>query len=137
MTKQKFVSREFYKNYVQKATEFYDEMEDAFSRGHWNACVANAVHAAISSVDALAVQRLGKKNSAESHVEAVVLLDDIKSSDENRKSNLKYEIIELVKMKTPSEYEERLMSKADAERAVNRCKKIYSFILGEIKKGEV
>ncbi len=137
MTKQKIVPRQFYVNHVKKAEEFYAEMEDSFQRDHWNTCVSNAVLTIISIVDAIAIQQLGKKSGSESHVESYLLMDEIRTSDEHRKSNLKYEIIELIKMKTPSQYEERLMSKGDAEKATNRCKKIYSFLLDEIKKREI
>ena len=137
MTNQKFVPRTFYTNYVKKAAEFYDSMEYNFQRQNWDVCVSSAVHASISIVDAIAVQQLGRRSSAQSHVESYFLLNDVKTSDENRKSNLKNDIMDLINLKTPSEYEEKLMSKADAERAVNKCKKVYSFILEEIKKGEI
>lgn len=124
-------------NHVKKAQEFYSEMEDSFSRGHGNVCVSNSVLAIISIVDAIAIQQLGKESSSENHIETAMLLNDIKTSDENRKSNLKYDIIEVIRMKTPSQYEERLMSKGDAEKAVNRCNKIYTFLLEEIKKRDI
>ena len=137
MTREKFVPRTFYSNYVKKAAEFYDSMEYSFSKGNWDACVSSAVHTAISIIDAIAVQQLGRKSSSQNHMEAYFLLIDVKTSDENRKSNLKQDFSDLLGLKTPSEYEEKLLSKADAERAVNKCKKIYSFILEEIKKGEI
>ncbi len=137
MTRQKFVPRHLYPNYVKKGAEFYDSMEYNLQKENWDACVSSAVHTAISIVDAIAVQQLGRKSSAQSHAEAYFLLNDVKTSDENRKSNLKNDLMDLINLKTPAEYEEKLMSKADAERAVNKCKKVYSFILDEIKKGEV
>ena len=137
MTKIKDVRRQFYSNYVKKAEEFYDTMETAFQKQHWDACVSSAVHTVISILDAIAVQQLGKRSSSQNHLQAVLLLNDIKTHDENRKSNLKNGVMELINLKTPSEYGEKLMSRAEAKKAMDICEKVYTFIVGEIKKGEI
>jgi len=134
MTRQKFVQRNLYVNYVKKAEEFYEEMNSAFQKQHWNVCISNAVLATIAIVDAIAIQQLGQKSSSQNHIEAVFLLNEVKTSDENRKSNIKTEIVDLINMKTPSQYSEKLMSKAEATEAVNKCGKIFSFLKAEIER---
>lgn len=136
MTKQKFVPRHLYANYVKKAMQSYESMEMQFQRQYWDACVGSAVHATISIVDAIAVQQLGRRSSSQNHYETVLLLNEIKTSDENRKANLKADIAGIMEMKTPAEYSEKMMSRADAERAMAKCKRIYSFIMEEIQKQE-
>ena len=137
MTRQKIVPRQFYTNYVKKAEQFYGDMEDSFQKQRWDACVSHAVHTVISIVDAIAVQKLGKRSSSGNHIETILFLDEVKTTDENKKSNLKNDIMDLIDLKTPAEYEEKLMSKGDAEKAMHKCKKVYSFILEEIKKAKV
>ncbi len=137
MTREKSVPRNFYKNYLIKAEEFYDSMEYNFEKENWDSCVSSAIHAVICIVDAIAIQQLGRRSSSQSHMETYLLLNDIKTSDENRKSNLKGDLKDLISLKTTSEYEEKLMSRGDAEKSLNKTKKIYSFIVDEIKKMEI
>ncbi|HIG96583.1 TPA: HEPN domain-containing protein [Candidatus Woesearchaeota archaeon] len=137
MTDKKVVLRSLYPNYVKRAEEFCRSMDDSYQRGDWTATVSHAVLTVIAIVDAIAVQKLGRKSSSQNHIEAVFLLNEIKTSDENKKSNMKNEIIGLINMKTPSQYSEKLMNKADAERAVNACNKIILFLKAEIEKGKV
>jgi len=131
------VSREKYVHFRDKAVEYYETMKDAHEKGKYNACVSNAVHCVICSVDAFTVFRLGKKSASQNHAEVVLLLKETRTSDESEKSRLCQKVLQLIEMKTPAEYEDRKMSKAESEKAVSLCEKIHSYILGEIRKAEV
>jgi HEPN domain-containing protein len=133
MTRIKTVSREKYLIFKGKSDEFYSSMNDAFEREHYNACVSNAVHCAISAVDALAVRKIGQKSSEQSHGNSIMLLKEVKTSDEKEKSRICDKIYRLTELKSPSEYQDRCMSKSDATLAVSLCKNIYEFITKELE----
>ena len=49
------VEKQKHRNYLIKADEFFDMMNESFAKRKFNAAVLNAVHCAISSADALTV----------------------------------------------------------------------------------
>jgi len=137
MPRTKEVPKERFKIFKDKAGEFYTSMEDAFDRGNYDACVSNAVHCAICIVDALTVSRLGKKSSAQNHIEAALLLKETKTSDENEKARMLPRLHALLELKTLAEYEDRTMSKSEAEKAIGHCNKVYAFIKRELETNKV
>ena len=134
MTRTKRVSREKYSSFIEKAEQFYEGMNNEFDQGRPNNSVTMAVHCAISWTDAFTVYKLGKKSSSQSHGEAVILLKETKSSDENTKSQICRDLLVLIELKTPAEYEEGILSKADAKKAIYLCKKIRAFFMKELEK---
>ncbi|GEM_PF-2430036 len=141
MTRIKTVSREKYIIFKEKAEAFYEAMLSEFeATKHDNkravSCVSAAVHCAISWIDALAVFKLGRKSSDSNHIAAVVLLKEIKTTNEAEKTRICEDLYYLIEMKTPSEYEDTRISKGDAEDAVHACKKIHNFLKTELEKAE-
>jgi hypothetical protein len=47
--------------YIDKASDFYNGMVDAAARGNWTVAASSAVHCAINSCDAVAVNYHGLK----------------------------------------------------------------------------
>jgi hypothetical protein len=136
MTRTKNVSKEKFTIFRDKAREYYETMKAAYDEGNYSASVANAVHCCICITDAFTVIRLGKKSSAQNHIQAVILLKDARSSNESEKTKVADKLHELIEMKTPAEYEDRKMSKTEAEKAKSLCDKIYSFMKYEIERAE-
>lgn len=137
MTRVKHVSREKYIKYRQKAEQFFEGMQSEYENGRYGTSVTMAVHCAISWVDAFTIFRLGKKSSAQSHVEAITLLKDSRTSNQSEKARICQKLYQLIEMKTPAEYDDTIMSKSDAERAKNLCIKIRVFLRDELKRAEV
>lgn len=121
------VSRDFHKNYIKKAEEFYRCMERSYGMGDWNTCVANAIHCAISSADAMTVFYLGFRHAGEKHHDVLQLIQEIDFDPKEIQSRNK-QLSSLLSIKNRAEYEERLMSKSDAENAKKACKRFYSWI---------
>ena len=120
---------------------FYEAMLSEFEatkHDHKRAvsCVSAAVHCAISWIDALAVFKLGRKSSDSNHIAAVILLKEIKTTNEAEKARICENLYHLIEMKTPSEYEDTRISKGDAEDAVHACKKIHAFLKTELETAE-
>jgi len=136
MTRTKEVSRDRYKVFIERAGQFYESMLHSFSNGDYDACVSSAVHCGISASDALAVLKLGRKSAAQNHFEAVLLLKEAKVSEEAEKSRMCDKLQELLKLKMLAEYEDRSLSKAEAEKAKALCEKVFAFVKKEISTGE-
>ena len=132
MTRMKSVSRDRFAVFWRRSGQYRDSMRGSFSKGAYDACVSHAVHCAISAMDAVTVLRIGKKSSAQNHNEIVLLLKDTKSLNESEKGKIIDSILRLIDMKTLAEYEDKAMSKADAEKAVNHCTKVFDFAKTEI-----
>lgn len=112
-------------NYIQRAEQCSKAMHQAFSAGDWNACVINAIHAAISSADAICVHKLGKRSAGQSHVQAASLLAGIRPETEELKQAVKH-LTNLVGVKTDAEYGERLSTQREAENAVKHAERLLS-----------
>lgn len=136
MARTRDISRERHAYFRDKAAEYYETMRIAHEKGHYDASVCNAVHCVICIIDAFTVMRLGKKSASQNHAEVVLLLKEARASDESEKARICTRILEIIEMKTPAEYEDRLLSKGESERAVSLCEKIYSYIKGEIRRAE-
>lgn len=134
MTRQKSVSRDRYGIFEHRADEYYEMMEEAYKKKKYEVCASNATHCAISSVDALSVLALGRKSSGRNHNEAILLLKEIKATNEEERAKISNCLYELLELKTPVEYGDKETSKATAERAMHLCKKIYLFVTEELDK---
>lgn len=113
------------KNYLQRAEQCSKAMRHAFSSGDWNACVINAIHAAISSADAICVHKLGKRSAGQSHVQAASLLAGIRPETEELRQAVKH-LANLVGVKTDAEYGERLSTQREAENALKHAERLLS-----------
>lgn len=134
MTRVKFVSREKYIIFLKRAEQYRNAMKTSYEHGDYDATVGSAVHCTISVIDAISVLVLGKKSSAQNHNEIVILLNEIKTTDESEKSRVRGFVVQIISMKTLAEYEDNNMSKANAEKTMHLCEKVYVFIDGEIQK---
>lgn len=119
--------------YLQKAEECKNSMEKAFESHEWNACVINAIHAAISSADALCIAKLGERNAGERHEDAVVLFHRIDSGSEDIKRNIRH-LSELLSIKTDAEYGERLFRENDAQVAVKHAERLFMFVKERVQR---
>ncbi len=137
MTRTRIVSRERYKVFMSRAEQFREAMNFSMSNGDFDACVSNAVHCGISASDALTVLKLGKKSAAQNHIEAVILLKEVQTSDDSEKAKVCDRLQELINLKTPAEYDDRAMSKSEAEKAQRLCNKVFDFVKKEMEKAEV
>lgn len=120
-------------NYLQRAEECIGSMTYAFQTGNWNSCLINAVHAAISSADAVCVWKLGMRSASDNHADAGRLLVQIDPANEEVKNAVKH-LSYLLGLKTGAEYGEKLFSKKEAEEAVKHAERIFSYAKSVVKK---
>lgn len=91
-------------------------------REFWDVAVSNAVHAAISMADALAVYHLGLRSAARDHDESIQLLYSLSLDRMELQRNAKH-LTDLLDVKSLAEYEERRMTADDAEAAIKKSKR--------------
>ncbi|MDO9572463.1 MAG: HEPN domain-containing protein [Candidatus Omnitrophota bacterium] len=106
------VSKSDYINYLKKAEEFLSSAQDSLIRGKWNAAGLNAIHAGISSADALLVSLHGIRSTSPKHDDILKLFPSLvkhKGLEENS-SHLRH----LISMKNVVEYDQRLITQGEA-----------------------
>ncbi|MCK5396781.1 MAG: HEPN domain-containing protein [Thermoplasmata archaeon] len=126
------VDRHKFKNYLKKADEHYKAMELSYETGLWTACVVNAIHCAINSIDALTVFYLGFRHAGDRHHDVLQLLLklDIDKKELRSKSQ---QLSNLLSIKNAAEYEERLMDAKDAENARKASDRLYTWVREKLK----
>ncbi|MEK6544721.1 MAG: HEPN domain-containing protein [Elusimicrobiota bacterium] len=113
--KTRSVSRDRHGIYLKKAQEFLRASESALKIGDWNAAGLNAVHAAISSADALLVYYAGVRSSGDSHYDVVGLLrQHIK--DDSLGSKIQT-LSKVLGYKNFTAYEDRELTEAEGKNA--------------------
>jgi len=106
------VSKSDYSNYLKKAAEFHDAMQDSLSKGKWNAVGLNAIHTGISAMDALLVFFHGIRSTSPKHDDIIKLATSLISHRE-MKTNASH-LRNLINMKNIVEYEVRLIDRHEA-----------------------
>ncbi len=120
------VSKYLYMNYLKKADEFFESAKDAHSKGNWNSCVTNSVHAAISSSDSIMIFFKGVRNAGEKREDVISLLRTLDFGEEISKKI--WQLQRLLQIKNAAEYEEKLMSQQDAENALRDAERFLGWV---------
>jgi len=121
------VEKSLYANYLKRAEECFHAAKNSFAAQEWNASTIGAIHAVIAASDAMCVYFLGKRNSSESHNEAAALFKAIKADDEEINTNAN-RIAKVLSIKNMAEYEERLVFRAEAEKALKDCERFLEYV---------
>ena len=125
-SKTRDVAKSFYSNYLKRAEECLHAARIAFDNHEWNSTTINAIHACIAACDAMSVYFLGKRHAGEHHGDAVALFKTI-GSGEDIKTNAN-RIARIIRIKNIAEYEERLITKSEAERVLKNCERFFSYV---------
>jgi len=101
-----------YSNYLKKAVEFHEAMQDSLSKGKWSAVGLNAIHSGISAADALLVFFQGVRSTSPKHDDIIKLMTSMEPHGDVKDgvSHLR----NLVYMKNVVEYEVRLINRDEA-----------------------
>jgi len=92
-----------------------------------DAATISAIHAVIAASDAMCIYFLGKRNAGESHNEAAALFKTIKADDEEISANAN-RIVRMLSIKSMAEYEEGLVFRAGAEKALKDCERFLEYV---------
>ena len=120
------VVKSAYTNYLQKAEECLHAARHSLHIEEWNASAINAIHCCISACDAMCVYFLGKRHSGEEHNDAAGLFKSIKDNEDiNTNAN---RIIRILRTKNMAEYEERLVTRSEAEKTLQDAERLAEFV---------
>ena len=119
-------------NYRRKAREFAATMEGALKDGRWNAAALNAVHAAISAVDAMLAAFAGIRSSDRNHRHIVPLLTDHLGQEGERAAR---HVERVVATKNLVEYEECLITESDAKQMATHVRRLMTLVEDKLGKG--
>lgn len=112
-------------NYLRKAKEFRDVMNQALSEGRPNAAALNAIHSAISAADSLCVHFFGKRSSSKDHADAVLLLRQSFPGAEGLRQAER--LASLLDKKNQVEYEERLFTIPEAANLAKQAERLFDW----------
>lgn len=128
------VSKSDYINYLKKAEEFLSSAQDSLIKGKWNAAGLNAIHAGISSADALLVALHGIRSTSPKHDDILKLLSSLvrhKEIEENI-SHLR----SLISMKSVVEYDQRLITQTEAVSLSKHSERFLGWVKNILPKGQ-
>lgn len=125
--------RSKYRNYIQKAEEFYATANEANEAKHYNAAVVNAIHAVISSADALLIFIKGLRYAGTKHDEAVELFSTIFPGDDELKKNVQ-RFNSVISIKTRAEYMEYLQKPIDSANALRDAERFLNYIKSKLPR---
>jgi len=127
------VDKSLYGNYLKRAEECLHASKNSFVAQEWNAAVINAIHACIAASDAMCIYFLGKRHAGENHEDAAILLKTIKPKDEAVRLNTN-RLARILSIKNMAEYEERLVYKTEAEKALKDCERFVEYVKEALPK---
>ena len=125
------VDKHKYRNYLAKADEFFDIMNESISKRKFNAAVLNAIHCAISSADALTVFYKGVRHAGERHEDVVSLLNTLGLPDMQSKNR---QLLDLLRIKNSAEYEEKLMTETNAADSIKNAERFSKWVKEMLNK---
>lgn len=105
--------------YAAKAAEFAAAATAELAAGRLTAAASLAIHAAISSVDAVCGARLGIRSAGEGHAQVLDLLQRAGSDG----AALEAELRRILPLKNRSQYEPEEVSYGTAGKAVDRAQR--------------
>lgn len=123
-------------NFVKKALECHRAAIQSFARGDWNAAAICSVHSCISACDSLCAHALGLRHAGERHSDSVTLLMSIRPADERYKANAA-RLRRVMDIKNMAEYEERLVFRTEAEKAIKDCERFLAFVIAELPQADI
>ena len=120
------VEKSLYINYLERAKQCMRAAQNSFINQDWTAATINAIHCCIAACDAVCVYFLGRRYAGEDHGNAVKLLMTVNPNDEQIKMNAN-RFIRIIRIKNMAEYEDRLIFKSEAEKALKDCGRFLEY----------
>ena len=129
MARTEVLAKGRFKVYVERSTEFEDQMNRAAKDRAWNSVGLLGVHCVISACDALTVQRTGQRWSGQDHGGVVGMVEELGLPDTD---HVVRQIARVLEAKKRVEYESREFTEREAEdvrQSVSRVTKWVNSLL--------
>ena len=134
MIRTREMNKGLYKNYLQKAQEYYDAMNREFSERRFNSCTLCAIHCGISAADAVTIFFKGVRHAGERHEDVIQLIETLGLDREviQKKSR---QLINLLQVKNQVEYEEKLTTEKGAQIAMKEVERFMGWVKEILPRG--
>jgi len=117
--------------FLTKAKQFCESAVQQLQDGRFDSTVLCAVHAGISTADAVCIGIGGRRSGDPNHLVAAALLEEVgrNSSEYRTKAN---QLRALINQKNRVEYEDKPASRKDAQDAADRCERLVLWATQEL-----
>ena len=122
--------------YLRKAGQFLEEAQEAVAAERHDACLLNAIHAAISAADAVTVVLAGRRSADPDHQRAADLLEETGASHLQAKERVR-QLRALLSRKNAVEYESRRATAREARDSVERATRLYIWAAETVDRARV
>jgi hypothetical protein len=122
--------------YLAKAEQFVEASQGALEAHRYDAGMLNAIHAAISAADGVAVALSGRRSTDPDHQRAVDLLEEVGRGSESIGARVK-QLRGLLSKKNRVEYESRRATAREAAEAVERAVRIVVWARETIQRAKL
>lgn len=126
------VPKSDYINYLKKSGEFLSSAQDSLVKEKWNAAGLSAIHAGISSADALLVSLHGVRSASPKHNDTLKLISSLvrhKGIEENVNH-----LRNLIAMKNIVEYDQRLITQSEATTLAKHAERFFGWVKSILPK---
>lgn len=127
MIKTRNVGKEGYRNYLRKADEYAEAMQEEYAQGRFNTCTLCAIHCGISAADALTIFFKGVRHAGERHEDVVQLIETLDLDKEIIKAKVR-QLLNILTEKNRVEYEEKLTTESGAAMAVKNAERFLFWV---------
>ena len=125
--------RSSYINYLKKAEEFIETMDDCIIKENYDSAALNGIHAVISLIDALLIFNHGVVSASQNHEDAIRLLVElIKTPDIKEKAK---HALAFIRQKTVIEYWDTLTTRNQAIDISKHVNRFYSWVKSRLPSG--
>ena len=115
-------------NFLIKAREFAETMENCIAQRKWNAAALNAIHAGISACDAVTATFGGVRSKSQRHEDAVKLLRDTSRAPGTEEAA--NHLHQLLRAKHNVEYEGRLFAQPESLPLAKHARQFLAWVNG-------
>jgi|HubBroStandDraft_1064217.scaffolds.fasta_scaffold243015_2 hypothetical protein len=125
MARTEVVSNSRHVVYLERAREFEGEMDRAAAEGAWNSVGLLGVHCAISTCDALTVQRTGQRWSGQDHGGVIGMVGSLGHPDADRALR---QVTRVLEAKNRVEYESREFTEKESEEVRQSVSRVLNWV---------
>lgn len=117
------------REFLNKAYEFAQSMDDALAKDQWSSAALLGVHSAISAADAITSKYLGRHSSSQRHDDAASLLETLPVSSARERAGL---LREILSAKQAAAYEGRRFAEKDASVLAKRVHRFIEWVRKQV-----
>jgi HEPN domain-containing protein len=121
------VTRQQAQTYLSKAMEFLVASREAMKDGRFNSAGLLAIHAAISSADALLGHQAGHRSTSPDHQAAATLLKELEIGSADRSDQIR-RFKRILSKKNIVEYEARQITQKEASYLVEQAERFLDWV---------